>query len=80
MVIMEVVSVVVQQALNPFYPVVKDKLQFRPLNFTQTFLNASEKILWSAELLSCQCRLHVPRKARSQKVPSQDCEADGILE
>jgi hypothetical protein len=42
----EAVSIVIQHplTLNPFYPVVKDEFQFRPLNFTQKFLNASEKI------------------------------------
>jgi hypothetical protein len=41
------VSVVIQ------HPVVKDEFQFRPLNVTQKVLNASEKILWFGELLSC---------------------------
>jgi hypothetical protein len=31
----EVVSIAVQHPLNPFYLVVKDEFQFRPLNFTQ---------------------------------------------
>jgi hypothetical protein len=82
---MEAVSIVIQRPLIPFYPVVKDEFQFRSLNFTQKFLNvlnASEKILWPRELLSCQYRLHVPQKpeVRSQKMPSQDCKADGVLE
>jgi hypothetical protein len=46
--------------LNPPSPVVKDEFQFRPLNFTQKFLNTSEKILWPGELLSCQFHPHVP--------------------
>jgi hypothetical protein len=52
--LMEMVSIVIQHPLNPLYPVVKDELQSRPLNFTQKFLNAKEKILWPGELLSCQ--------------------------
>jgi hypothetical protein len=60
--LMEVVSIVIQHPLNPLYPVVKDKFLFRPLNSTQEFLDASEKILWSGELLSCQCPLHVLEK------------------
>jgi hypothetical protein len=56
---MEVVSIVIQHPLNPFYPVVKDEFQSRPLNFTQKYLNTSEKILWHGELLSCQSGLHV---------------------
>jgi hypothetical protein len=51
--LMEVVFIVVQHPLNPLYPVVKDKLQLRPLDFTQKFLNASENILWPGESLSC---------------------------
>jgi hypothetical protein len=80
--LMEIVSIVIQHPLNPLDPVVKDEFQFRPLNFTQKFLYASEKILWPWLLLSCQCRLHVSEKpeARSQKVPSQDCQTDGVLE
>jgi hypothetical protein len=45
---------------NPPNPVVKDEFQFRPLIFTQKFVNASEKILWPGKLLLCQCHLHVP--------------------
>jgi hypothetical protein len=73
--IMKVVSIVIQRPLNPAYTVVKDKFQSRTLN-------VSEKILWPGELLSCQCRLHVPEKpeVRNQKVPNQDCKADWILE
>jgi hypothetical protein len=80
--LMEVVSIIIQHPLNPPYPVVKDEFQFKPLIFTQKFLNASEKIIWPGALLSCQCRSHVPEKSevRSQKVPSQDGKADGILE
>jgi hypothetical protein len=59
---MEVFSIVVQNPLNSLYAVVKNEFQFRHLNFTQKFLKASEKILWPGELLSCQCRLHVPEK------------------
>jgi hypothetical protein len=49
----EIVSIVMQHALNPLYPVVKDEFQFRPLNFSQKFVNATEKSLWPRELLSC---------------------------
>jgi hypothetical protein len=79
---MEIVPIIIQHLLNPVCPVVKDEFQFRPLSFTQKFLNASEKIFWPGELLSCQCRLHVPEKpeARSEKVLSQDCKADEVLE
>jgi hypothetical protein len=59
---MEAIFIVIQHPLNPLYPVVKEKVQLRPLNFTQKLLNASQKILWPGELLSCQCRLHVPEK------------------
>jgi hypothetical protein len=59
---MEVVSIIIQHPLNLLYPVVKDEFQFRPLNFTQKFLNASEKILCPEELMSYRCRLHVPEK------------------
>jgi hypothetical protein len=80
--LMEVVSIVIQRPLTLLYPVVKDGFQFRRPDFTQKFLNASEKILWPGELLSCQCRLLVPEKpeVRSRKVPSQNCKAEGVLE
>jgi hypothetical protein len=65
--LMEVVSIVIKHPLNQLYPVVKDKFQFGPLNFTQKFLNANEKILWPRELLSCQCRFHVPEKPEGAK-------------
>jgi hypothetical protein len=42
---MELASIVIQHPLNPFSPVVQAEFQFRPLNSTQKFLNASEKIL-----------------------------------
>jgi hypothetical protein len=60
--LMEVVSIFIQHRLNPTYSVVKDEFQSRPLNLTQKCLNASEKILWPGELLSCQCRLHVAER------------------
>jgi hypothetical protein len=60
---MKVVSIVIQHPLNPLYPVMKDEFEFRPLNFTHNFLNASEKILWPGELLSCQCRFYVSEKS-----------------
>jgi hypothetical protein len=44
--LIEIVSMVIEHILNLLYPVVKDQFQFRPLNFTQKFLNVSEKILW----------------------------------
>jgi hypothetical protein len=80
--LMEVVSIVIQHPSNPLYPVVKDEIQFGPLIFTRKFLNPNEKILWPGELLSCQCTLHVPEKPEvsSQKVPTQDCKEDGVLE
>jgi hypothetical protein len=56
---MEVVSTIIQHPLNALYPVVKDEFQFRPLNFIQKYLNASEKILRPGKLLSYKCRLHV---------------------
>jgi hypothetical protein len=59
---MEVVSIIIRHPLNQLYPVVKYEFQFKLWNFTQTFLNASEKILWPGELLSCHGRLHVPEK------------------
>jgi hypothetical protein len=59
---MEVVSIVLQHSLNRLYSVVKDKFQFRPLNFTQKFLDASEKIVWPGKLLSCQCSPNMPEK------------------
>jgi hypothetical protein len=43
---MEIVSIAIQHTLNPFYSEAKDESQFRPLNFTQKFLDGSEKILW----------------------------------
>jgi hypothetical protein len=64
---MEGVSIVIQHPVNPHYPMVKDEFQFRPLNFIQKFLNASEKILWPGELLFSQCRLHVPEKSEGVK-------------
>jgi hypothetical protein len=80
--LMEVVSIVIQYPLSPLYPVGKDEFQFRPLNFTQKFLNTNKKIRWPGELLFCQCRLHVAEKpeARSQTAPGQDEKADGVLE
>jgi hypothetical protein len=65
--LMEVVVIVTKYPVNPLCPVAKDEFQFRPLNFTQKFLNASEKILWPGDLLSCQCRLHVPEKPEIRK-------------
>jgi hypothetical protein len=62
--LMEVVSIVIQYPLNPLYPVVKDEFQFRRLDFAQTFLPVP---------LSCT------RKTKNQKVPSQDCETNGVL-
>jgi hypothetical protein len=58
----EIIFIIIQHPLNPFYPVVKDGLQFRPLNFTQKFRNANEKILCPEELLPCHYHLHVPEK------------------
>jgi hypothetical protein len=58
----EVVFIAIQHSLNSLYLAVKDGFQFRHLNFTQKLLNASEKTIWPRELLSCQCRLHVPEK------------------
>jgi hypothetical protein len=60
--LMAVFSIIIQHPLNLLYPVVKDEFQFRPLNFTQKFLNASEKILCPEELMSFRCRFHVPEK------------------
>jgi hypothetical protein len=60
--LMELISILIRHPLNPLDRVAKDEFQFRPLNFTQKFLTAREKILWPGELLSCQCRLHVPEK------------------
>jgi hypothetical protein len=71
--LMEVVSTVIQHPLNPLYPVVKNEFQFKTLNFTQKFLNASEKILWPGEMLSCQCRLHVPEKPEVRR-----CQAKAV--
>jgi hypothetical protein len=59
---MEVVSIVSQHPLNPLSLVVKDEVQFRPLNFSQKYLNANDEILWPGERLSCQCGFHVPEK------------------
>jgi hypothetical protein len=74
----EAVSILIQHPLSLFYPVMKDEFQLRPLNFTQKFLNASEKIFWPGELSSCQCPLHLPEKpeGRSQKGSSQAWRAD----
>jgi hypothetical protein len=65
---MEVVSIVGQYLLKPLSLVVEDEVQFRPLNFTQKYLNASVEILWPGKLLSCQCGLHVPGKSESVKL------------
>jgi hypothetical protein len=80
--LMEIFSIVVQHSLIPLYPVMKIEFQFRPLNFTQKFLNASDKILWPGALLLCQGCLPVPEKPeiKRQKMPSQDCKADGVPE
>jgi hypothetical protein len=43
----EIVSIVIQHPSNLLCPVLKDEFQFRPLNFTQKFLNNNRKILWS---------------------------------
>jgi hypothetical protein len=59
---MGVVSIVIQDPLNPLYPAMKDEFQFEPLNFTQKFLNSTAKVLCPGKLLSCQCPLHVPEK------------------
>jgi hypothetical protein len=40
------------------------------LNFTQKFMNASEKVLWPRELLSCQCSLHLPENRKSESAKS----------
>jgi hypothetical protein len=71
--LMEVVSVVIKHPLNLLYSVVKDELQFRPPNFTQKFLNASEKIFWPGELLPGQYGLHVPEKPEVRR-----CQVRGV--
>jgi hypothetical protein len=75
--LMEVVSIAIQHPLHSLYPVVKDEFQFRSLNFTQKFLNASEKILWPGECCPANAAFICPK---SQNVPSQDCKADEGLE
>jgi hypothetical protein len=75
---MEVVTMVIQHLLNTLYPVVKDEFQFRPLDFTQKFLNARERILWPGKLLSYQCHFYVPEKPKVRRC--QDYKADGVLE
>jgi hypothetical protein len=65
---MEIVSIVIQHPLNAVDPVVKGEFQFRLLKVTQEFLNASKKIFWPGELLSCQCRLHVPERTEVRTV------------
>jgi hypothetical protein len=50
--------------------VAKDEFPFRPLNFIQKFLNASEKILWPGELLFFQHRLHVSKNQKSEGAKS----------
>jgi hypothetical protein len=65
--LMEAISIVIQYLLNPLYPVVKDKFQFKPLNFTQKVLNASEKIVWPRELLPWHCRFHIPEKPKPRR-------------
>jgi hypothetical protein len=75
--LMEVVSIVIQHPLSPPYPVVKDGFQFRPLNFTQTFLNASEKLFWPGNGCPASAAFMCPK---SQKVPSQECKVDGVLD
>jgi hypothetical protein len=68
--LMEITFIVIQGPLNRLYQVVKDEFQFRPLNFTQKFLNASEKILWPGELLFFQYCLHVSKNQKSEGAKS----------
>jgi hypothetical protein len=63
---MEVISIVIQYPLNPLYPVAKDKFRSKPLNYTQKFLNVSDKILLPGKLLSCQCRVHLSENQNSK--------------
>jgi hypothetical protein len=64
-------------SLNPLCPMMKDEFKFRPLNFTQKFLNANEKILWHGNCCPANATFMCPK---SQKVPGQDYKTDGVLE
>jgi hypothetical protein len=65
--LVEVVSIVTQHPLNRLDPVVKDEFQFRLVKVTQKFLNARRKILSPGELLSCRCRVYVPKKSEVRR-------------
>jgi hypothetical protein len=77
--LMEIVSSVIQHPLNPFYPRAKDKFQFRPLNFTQKFLNASEKILWPRNCSPAGATFMCPKSQKSEGANSR-LYGGGVLE
>jgi hypothetical protein len=68
--LMEIISIVIQHPLNLLYPVVKDEFQFRPLNFTHKFPNASEKILWPWDCCLASAVFICPKSQKSDGAKS----------
>jgi hypothetical protein len=64
--LMEVFSIVIQHPLNPLYPVLKGEFQFRPLNFTQKFLNASEKTRGLGSCCRASAAFMYPKNQKSE--------------
>jgi hypothetical protein len=62
----EVVSIVIQHPLNTLCSMVKDELQFRPLNFNQKFVNASEKILCPGNFYPASAPFIYPKSQKSE--------------
>jgi hypothetical protein len=56
--------------LNQLNPVVKDEFQFGPLNFTQKFLNASEKILCPGNCCPAIAAFMFPKSQKSEGAKS----------
>jgi hypothetical protein len=63
----EVVSSVIQRPSKALDPIIKDRSQFRPLNFVEKSLNASKKNLWSSELLLCTCAHPVAERPETRR-------------
>jgi hypothetical protein len=80
--LIKVVFNVIQHPLNPLYPVVKDEFQFRPLNVTQKFLNASEKISGVGTCCRVGAAFTYPQSQKSElaKAGSWGGSVDGVLE
>jgi hypothetical protein len=62
----DLLSIVIQHPLNLLYLVVKAQFEFRPLNFTQKFLNTSETILWPGNYFHASAAFMYPKSQKSE--------------